>query len=86
MAVDFLWFDNDKKKSMAKKIADAIVYYEKKYEQPAKVVRVSSQDHTSLGNADFFSTIDLQPVIVVWSSKVPKSHMTISCYGLTEER
>ncbi len=86
MTVDLLWFDNDKKKPMAKKIADAIVYYEKKHEQPVRVVRVSSRDHTSLGDAEFFSTIDLQPVIVVWSSKVPKSHMTISSDGLTEER
>jgi hypothetical protein len=85
MTADLLWFDN-KKGSMAEKITDAIVYYEKKYEQPAMVVRVSARDHTSLGDAEFFSTIDLQPVIVVWSSKVPKSHMTISCYGLTGER
>lgn len=86
MTVDLLWFDGDKKKPMAKKIADAIVYYEKKYEQPAMIIRISARDHTSLGDAEFFSTIDLQPVLVVWSSKVPKSHMTISCYGLTGER
>ncbi len=86
MAVDLLWFDNDKKKPMAQKIADAIVHYEKKYEQPARVVRVSSRDHTSLEDAEFLSTIDLQPVIVVWSSKVPKSHMALSHVGLTKER
>jgi len=84
--VPLLWFNNDKKKSMAQKIADAIVYYEKRFEMPARVVRVSSRDQANLGNAEFFSTIDLQPVVVVWSSKVPKSHMTITRYGLTEER
>lgn len=79
MAVDLLWFDNDKKKSMAQRIADAIVYFEKKYEEPARIVRVSSRDHASLEDAEFVSTVDLQPVIVVWSSKVPKSHMVLSC-------
>lgn len=86
MTIDLLWFDNDKKKSMAQRIADAIVYFEKKLEEPVRVVRVSSRDHTSLEDAEFLSTIDLQPVIVVWSSKVPKSHMTLSCVGLTGER
>ena len=78
MSIDLLWFDGDKHTPMALKISNAIVHYEKKYETPARVVRVSSKDRTDLGDAEFLSTIDLQPVIILWASKVHKGHMSLS--------
>ena len=93
MSIDLLWFDNNKQTPIAERIAGAIVHFEDKYETPARVVRVSAKDHTDLGEAHFVSCLDLQPVIILWSGKVPKSHMSVSSAlepwrtsELTEER
>ena len=84
--MDLLWFDNDKHTPMAEKIAGAIIHFEDRFEQPTRIVRVSTKDHTDLGNAQFVSSLDLQLVVVVWSGKVPKSHMSLSSSELTTER
>lgn len=77
MTIDMMWCDFEKTKPMSQRIADAIVYYEDKYDTPARIVRVSVKDHQDLGAAEFMSTLDLQPVIVVWSGKVHKHHMVV---------
>jgi len=78
MSIDLLWFDNDKHTPMAEKIAGAIIHFEDRFELPARIVRVSTKDHTDLGEAHFVSSLDLQPVTILWSGKVPKSHMSLS--------
>lgn len=80
--IDVLWFCDKTKWEMADRIQRAIQWYEEKYSYPVRVVRCSLKDHTDLGEAEFYSAIDNEQIIVVWNKNVPKSHIRLSCKNL----
>lgn len=52
MSTGLLWYDNDKNKSMTQKVKDAARRYEQKYQHPANLAHVNSNDFPFIGVVD----------------------------------
>lgn len=54
-----MWFDNDKKKSVSKKLEEGLKHYQDKYNHKPDYIFVREEDLKNLGNPEKFANIEI---------------------------